>query len=228
MSSTRCWRQARSPACARTRSSTRSWPRSARRGARAREPHRREHRDRARLDGRLPGRPDPLSEHARRAAVRPLRRGELPRLRRARPARVLRAAAHRRRAADHLAADAAGLPVHLQRARRLRADLLAAHLLETVGHVPERLAGGRRDRRRPGAADRHGVGLGRHRDARDRDPGAARAGDDRRGDRAARRATTASGESFSSRSTRSSSSSRAAGSAEPGRSPATSSTSSRS
>ena len=37
--------------------------------------------------------------------------------------------------------------------------------------------------RRPGAADRHGVGLGRHRDARDRDPGAARAGDDRRGDR---------------------------------------------
>ena len=95
----------------------------------------REHGHRARLDGGLPGGAGALPEHARRPALRPLRRGELPRLRRARPARVLRAAAHRGRAADDLAADAAGLPRRLRGARRLRADLLAPHLVEALGHL---------------------------------------------------------------------------------------------
>ena len=146
-------RRVRSPACARTRSSTRSSPRSARPATRsAMNLTTREHGDRPRLDRRLPGRPDPLPEHARRAALRPLRRGELPRLRRARPARLLRAAAHRRRAADDLAADAAGLPLRPTSARGLRADLLAPHLVEALGHVPERVARGRRRSAATGSA----------------------------------------------------------------------------
>ena len=56
------------------------------------------------------------------------------------------------------------------------------------------------------------VGVGRDRDARDRDPGAARARHDRRGGRGADRDATASAPGSSSRSTRSSSSPRAAGS----------------
>ena len=76
-----------------------------------------------------------------------------------------------------------------------------------------------RGRRRPGPPDRHRVGVGRHRDARARDPGAARARDDRRGDRGARRAPPRRAPASSSPSTRSSSSPRAAGSGAPGRSP---------
>ena len=80
------------------------------------------------------------------------------------------------------------------------------------GHVPERVA--RRDRGgRPDPPRRHRVGVGRDRDARDRDPGAARARHDRRGDRGADRSATASARGSSSPSTRSSSSPRAAGSA---------------
>ena len=77
-------------------------------------------------------------------------------------------------AADDLAADAAGLPHRLPRARRLRADLLAAHLREALGHVPERVPR-RRGRGRADPARRHRVRVGRDRDALARDPGAARA-----------------------------------------------------
>ena len=49
---------------------------------RPREPHRREHRSRPRLDGRLPRGAGAVPELPRRAAVRALRRGELPGLRR--------------------------------------------------------------------------------------------------------------------------------------------------
>ena len=67
-------------------------------------------------------------------------------------------------------------------------------------------------RGRPDPPRRHRVGLGRDRDALARDPGAARARDDGRGNRGADRASTASGPGSSSPSTRSSSSPRAAGS----------------
>ena len=48
---------------------------------------------------------------------------------------------HGARAADDLAADTAGLRLDLPRARPLRAHLLAAHLVQALGHVPERVAG---------------------------------------------------------------------------------------
>src|SRR4051812_34638179 len=88
---------------------------------------RREHRDRRRLDGRLPGGARALPELARRAAVRPLRRRELPRLRRALAAGVLRTAAHRDGDTIDLPADAGLLPRRLRAAERVRADPVRAH-----------------------------------------------------------------------------------------------------
>ena len=76
----------------------------------------------------------------------------------------------------------------LPRSLGLRADLLAPHLVEAVGHVPERVARCGGGRRRPDPPGRHRVGVGRNRHARARDPGHARPRDDRRGDRGARRA----------------------------------------
>ena len=124
-----------------------------------------------------------------------------------------------RRAADDLAADAAGLRLDLPRARRLRAHLLAAHLVEALGHVPERVAGrGRRaatasawsTRSRP----RSGSAC-----SRSRSRSCSSAG------RPTRRSRRSSGRyrerarASSSRSTRSSSSPRAAASAAARRSP---------
>ena len=173
----------------RTRASTRSSARCARRreGA-AREPDDREHRDRARLDVGLPGGAGPLPEHALRPALRPLRRRDVPRLRRARARRVLREAARRAGAARDLAADPAGLPRRLRGARGVRADLLAARLLEALRDLRERRARRAGARRRQGASRRLAFGLARDRDAVARDPAPPRARDDRRGDRRARRA----------------------------------------
>ena len=153
---------------------------------RPREAHAREHRHRPRLDGGLPRRAGALPEHARRPALRPLRRGELPRLRRARPGRVLRAAAHRAGAADDLAADAAGLPRGVRGAGRLRADLLAPHLRRSC-RAPSPARRSRRGRPAPTAS---GSSTPSRRPsaiamlALD-GPAAARARDDRRGDRGA-------------------------------------------
>ena len=105
-----------------------------------REPHGRQHGDRPRLDRRLPRRRGALPELARRAAVRELRHGQLPRRRRPDGGRSSTSACARHRAADDVPADAARLPRLLRRARRLRADPLAAPRGEPVGHVPERRA----------------------------------------------------------------------------------------
>ena len=189
------------------------------------EADRREHRGRPRLDRRLPGRAGALPELPRRAALRALRRRELPRLRRhhARTSFYERLA-HGAGAADHLAADAGRLPrdVYEELAPCVRADPLAADLLDPLRHVRERPAGGGAARRRPGARDRLADGLGVARDARDRRAAPARARHDRRGDRRARRALPPTGTSCSSRSTRSSTSRRAAASAAQRRSPAAS------
>ena len=88
------------------------------------------------------------------------------------------------------AADAAGLRHGVRGARGVRADLLAARLVEGLGHVPERRARRAGDRRRQGARRRHADRVARDRDARARDPAAARARDDGRGDR--RRSSSAS------------------------------------
>ena len=88
-----------------------------------------------------------------------------------------------------------------------------------LGHDAER-AGRRRGARRQGADDRLRDGVGRDRDARVRDPAPARARDDRRGDRRARRDVQVARDSSSSRSTRSSTSSAADGSAARRSSPA--------
>ena len=73
-------------------------------------------------------------------------------------------------------------------ARRVRAGLLAARVLEGVGHVPE--CGARRagERRRQGARRRHHDRVPRHRDALPRDPAQARTRHHRRGDLRAPRA----------------------------------------
>ena len=61
----------------------------------------------------------------------------------------------------------------------LRADLLAPHLVEALRHLPERVARSVGGRRRPDPPRRHRVGVRRNRDARARDPGAARPRHDR-------------------------------------------------
>ena len=116
-------------------------------GTARREPDRREHGDRPRLDRRLPGGPGALPELADRAALRQLRRRELPRLRRSRRRTSSTRGSRAGRAADDLAADARRLPRGLRGARAaVRADLLAAALLDALGHVRERR--GRRGARR--------------------------------------------------------------------------------
>ena len=192
------------------------------RGCGGDEADRREHRGRPRLDRRLPGGAGALPELARRAALRALRRRELPRLRR-----------HRARTSSTSGSPTAPeLPTtsqptpgdflgRLRGARAaVRADPLAADLLDALRHVRERAAGRGAARRRPGARDRHAHRLGGARDARDRRAAAARARHDRRGDRRARRALPPTSTSCSSRSTRSSTSRRAAASAARRRSPA--------
>src|SRR5213080_2062173 len=111
--------------------------RGTRRGADSRE-----HGDRPRLDRGLPRGAAALLELADRPAVRAFRRRELPRLRRARPGGVLRPPPHRRGAPDHVAADAAGLPLGLRGARSLRADLRARALEQALRDVRERSDGG--------------------------------------------------------------------------------------
>ena len=112
--------------------------RSSRRPSR-REPHRREHRDRPRLDRRPARRGRPLPELARRAAVRPLRRRELPRRRRHLAGRVLRTAARptpsSRRTSQPTPGDFLACYHELD---RVRADLLAPRLGEGLRHVRER------------------------------------------------------------------------------------------
>ena len=141
----------------------------------------------------FPDAPIALPEHARRPALRPLRRGELPRLRRARPVRLLRAPAHADGPAHDVAADAAGLPLGLRGA-------LAATSGSTRSISPSKLSGTFAERalaadgarRRPGPrVDSEPASVG-DRDARARDPAPARARDDRRGDRRACSRATAS------------------------------------
>src|ERR1700694_5575301 len=81
--------------------STRPW---------AGEPDLAEHRDRARLDSGFPRGADALSELAGRAALRALRRRVVQGLRRARPGRVLPAAAHGDRSAPDLPTPPCGHP----------------------------------------------------------------------------------------------------------------------
>src|SRR5918999_1035902 len=98
------------PSWPRTKAWTRSWtPSRLRLGGCEREPHDREHGRRPRLDLGLSGRAVALPEHALRAAVRALRRRDVPRLRRAGPRRLLREAAHLAGASCDRTADAAGL-----------------------------------------------------------------------------------------------------------------------
>src|SRR5262249_30812170 len=80
---------------------TSSWRRSRRR--RPHDAHSREHRGRARLDGGLPGGAPALPELPCRAALRAVRHRELPGLRRHHAGPLLRAAARRTDAADHVA-----------------------------------------------------------------------------------------------------------------------------
>ena len=114
---------------------------------------RREHGDRPRLDRRLPRGARALPELARRPALRPLRRRELPRLRRPRPGRVLRAAAHRRRSCRRPRSRRRGdfLDVY-EELRRLRADLLAAHLGEALRHLRRARSSRRSSSRATGCA----------------------------------------------------------------------------
>ena len=116
---------------ARTRNSTRSSARSCR-PPQWRDAHRREHGDRPRLDRRPARRGRALPELARRAAVRQLRRREPARRRRNNCGGLLRKAARGERLPHDVAADARRLPRLLPRARRVRADPLAACL----GRVP--------------------------------------------------------------------------------------------
>ena len=140
------------------------------------------------------------------------------------PGRLLRAAARRRRSCRRPRSRRRATSSRRLRGARavVRADPLAADLLDALRHVRERPAGGGAARRRPGARDRLAHGLGVARDARDRRAAPARARHDRRGDRRVRRALRATSTSCSSRSTRSSTSRRAAASAARRRSPATS------
>ena len=192
----------------------------SRRRRRPHEPHRREHRGRARLDRRLPRRAGrfpnfrvvPLYVRFGDESYRDYVDIE--------PGRVLRAPRDRDRAADDVAADTRRLPRGVRGARAaVRADPLAADLLDALRHVRERAGRGRAARRRQRARDRHAHGLGGDRDARDRRPasGSSAARPTRRSTRsssATRRST-----SCSSPSTRSSTSRRAAASVALPRSP---------
>ena len=80
---------------------------------------------RPRLDLRLPRGAVAVPEHALRPFVRALRRRHVPRLRRARPGRLLLEAAHVSGAPCDRPADAPGLPRRLREPRGIRAHLLA-------------------------------------------------------------------------------------------------------
>ena len=141
----------------------------------------------------FPDAPERYPELPGRAALRALRRRELQGLRRDRPAALLRAAGHRDRAADDVAADARRLPRGLRGARAVvRAHPVAADLVDALRHVRERAERRRAARRRHGARDRHEDRLGGARAARDRRAAAPRARHDRRGDRRVRRDLRAS------------------------------------
>ena len=181
-----------------------------------------EHGDRPRLDSGLPRRTDPLPEHARRPAVRALRRDELPRLRRARPATAsmrgcVPPTCCRRRPSRRRSTSSPSTGRW-----RLRADLLAPHLREALRDVPERVARRRRGRRRPDQARGHRVGVDRDRDAGARPPAAARAPGPTTTRSRRWSLGTARTRSSCSPSTRSSTSPRADGSAGRRRSPAAS------
>ena len=158
-------------------------------GGRQREPHAGEHRDRARLDLRLPGRPGAVPEHAGRPALRQLRRGELPRPRRHRLARLLRPPARGARASDDLAADAAGLRRRVRAARaatsgstRCSSPSKLSGTYQSAVTAAEELGG---DRIRVVDTETASLAV---RPARARDPAPPRARHDRRGDRGADRA----------------------------------------
>ena len=115
-----------------------------------------EHRDCAGLYGRLPRRTGALSEHARRAALRPLRRGEPQGSRRDRAVDVLRAPSRLRPTCRRPPSRRRKTSFRLRRAcrGRLRAHLLDPPLREAIGDVPVGLAGRGGARRRSGRHDR--------------------------------------------------------------------------
>ena len=88
---------------------------------------------------------------------------------------------HGAHAADDLAADPSGLPGRVRGAVGLRAHPLGPHRVEALRHVRERRPRGAGAGRRPGAPARLADRLGSDRDARARDPAAARTRHDRRG-----------------------------------------------
>ena len=141
----------------------------------------------------FPDAPDALPELPDRPAVRPLRRRELPGLRRHDGRPLLRAAADRSRAADDLAADARRLPRHVRGARAGRYErILSIQISSTLSGTfasaqsAAELLGGDAvrviDSRTVSAALAH---------ARARRAAPARARHDRRGDRRVRRALPA-------------------------------------
>ena len=190
----------------------------------AHEADQREHRGRPRLDRRLPGGAGALPELPRRAALRALRRRELPRLRR-HHARTSSTSGWRRRRSCRRRRSrrrATSSPTFEELAPSYE-RIISLQISSTLsGTFASAAAGGGAARRRPGARDRLAHGLGVARDARDRRAAPARARHDRRGDRRVRRRATPTGTSCSSRSTRSSTSRRAAASAARRHSPATS------
>ena len=127
-------------------------------------------------------------------------------------ARPSSTSASARRAADDVAADARRLPGGVRGARaEVRADLLAAALLDALGHVRQR-AGGGSEPSATRAGHRHADRLGRDRDARARacSGGSSAARPTRRSTRSS--SATARRTGCSSPSTRSSTSPAAAGS----------------
>ena len=186
----------------------------------AREAHRGEHGDRPRLDGRLSRRADPLPEHARRPALRPLRRESFRDYVELDP----RDFYERLRTSDALPTTSQPTPLDFlsvyEELAELRADLLAPHLREALGDVRERVARRRRGRRRPDPARGLRVGVDRDRDARRSTSSALleRGTDDDEIDALDRRGTARTRSSCSP-STRSSTSPRADGSAGRTRSP---------
>ena len=146
-------------------------------GTRIREPDSREHRDRARLDLRLPRRAGALPEHARRAALRQLRRRELPRPRRHRLPRLLRAPARRRRRCRRRRSrrrrTSSTSYEELAGYERIYALQLSAKL---SGTYQSAVTAAERGRRRPDPRRRHRDGVARRRAARARDPAPPRRG----------------------------------------------------
>ena len=154
-----------------------------------------------RLHRRLSGCPDPLSEHARRPAVRPLGERELPRLRRARPARLLRAAGEWRPSCAPRRSGRRGTSLSIYTVLAgVRADVLDGISPGSRGRS-RRPACGRRDGRRPVPPDRRGVGVGRIAMLAIRVQELLATGDDGRGDRATGATPPRRGRACSSRST---------------------------